>query len=104
MNRLLLTVVSALSLCAATAAFAGDEYNTVPAGDAQYKACKTYSMSKYEGGEEKSPIAGQNKAEAWCTCMWNETPDNFRGSLAKFSETAKGASTNAICEKYANWK
>ena len=103
MKKLLLTVVSALALGAAGNAFAADEYNAVPAGDAQYAACIKYSMTKYEGGGEKSPIAGQTKAQAWCTCMWNETPDNFRGSLAKFSETAKGAAINKTCEKYSNW-
>ena len=103
MNRLILTVATVLALCAANAAFAGDEYNTVPAGDAQYAACKRYANSQYEGGNARSQIAGQTKAEAWCTCMWNETPENFKGSLAKFSETAKGASTNKTCEKYADW-
>lgn len=103
MKRLLLTVVSVLSMSVASVAFAGDEYNDVPAGDAQYKSCKSYAMKKYEGGEAKSPIAGQNKAEAWCTCMWNETPEDFTGGLVKFSESAKGAKINAVCEKYSNW-
>jgi len=103
MKKLLLTAVSALALCGASAAFAGDEYNAVPAGDAQYTSCLKYSMTKYEGGGELSPIAGQTKAQAWCTCMWNETSDDFKGSLAKFSETTKGAKINAMCEKYANW-
>jgi hypothetical protein len=82
---------------------AADEYNTVPKGDKQYSECLKYANSQYEGGDAKSPIAGQSKAEAWCTCMWNETPDNFKGSLGKFSETAKGKSTNKTCEKYADW-
>lgn len=103
MKRLLLSFVMVASLAGAGAAFAADEYNDVPAGDAQYRQCKVYSMDKYTGGGESSPIAGQSKAEAFCTCMWNETPDNFRGNLARFSETPKGASTNAICEKYSNW-
>jgi hypothetical protein len=103
MKRPILTVVSILSLCCASAAFAADEYNEVPAGDAQYAACMKYSMTKYEGGEVSSPIPGQTKAQAWCTCMWNETPDDFKGSLAKFAETEKGAKTNATCEKYSNW-
>lgn len=86
-----------------TAAFAGD-YNPVPAGDPYYAACLSYSATIYQGGSAASPVAGQSKAQAWCTCMWNETPDDFRGSLAKFSETAKGAAMNKTCEKHANWE
>ncbi|MEI6558852.1 MAG: hypothetical protein WCO00_10640 [Rhodospirillaceae bacterium] len=103
MTRLILSVLSAVFLFATSAAFAADEYAVVPAGDAQYIQCKAYSMKKWEGGGDASPIAGQTKAEAFCVCMWNETPDDFKGSLAKFSETAKGAATNKICEKYSNW-
>ncbi|MBF0269160.1 MAG: hypothetical protein HQL44_11265 [Alphaproteobacteria bacterium] len=103
MKSMMIMLAALFSLSVSSAAFAADEYNKVPAGDAQYKACKAYALKKYEGGEEKSPIAGQTKAEAWCTCMWNETPEDFKGSLAKFSETAKGAKTNKICEKYSNW-
>ncbi len=102
MRRLTLFAAFALSFCASTAAFAA-EYNDVPNGDEQYKQCKIYAMSKWQGGGDSSPIAGQSKAEAFCTCMWNETPDNFKGDLAKFSETDKGASTNKICEDYSNW-
>ena len=80
-----------------------DDYTAVPAGDAQFAQCIVYSAKVYEGGTNASPIAGQNKQTAWCTCMWNETPDDFKGDLAKFSETAKGAATNKICEKHANW-
>jgi hypothetical protein len=36
--------------------------------------------------------------------MWNETPDDFKGNLVAFSETAKGAATNKTCEKYSNWE
>ncbi len=103
MKKLLLAIAATLSVSAIGAAFAGEEYNTVPAGDAQYASCLAYSLTKYEGGGEKSPIKGQTKAEAWCTCMWNETSDDFRGSLAKFAETAKGAKINKMCEKYSNW-
>jgi len=92
-----------LSVSFASTAFAADEYNTVPAGDKQYAQCLKYSATVYEGGDEASPIAGQSKAEAWCTCMWNETPDDFKGNLAKFSESAKGKAMNRLCEKYANW-
>jgi hypothetical protein len=104
MKRLfLVSVVSALSLYGMNSAFAADTYNEPPAGDPQVQQCKVYSNNKWEGGTDKSPIAGQTKAEAFCTCMWNETPDDFKGSLAKFSETAKGAATNAVCEKYSDW-
>jgi hypothetical protein len=103
MNRILNLSFAAVGLCIATATLADDTYNTVPAGDKQYSDCLKYSAKQYEGGDEKSPIKGQTKAQAWCTCMWNETPDDFKGSLAKFSETSKGKSTNKICEKYADW-
>lgn len=103
MNKLLLSLTSTLLLSAAATAFAADEYNKVPAGDKQYAACLTWANKNYEGGNEKSPIAGQNKAQAFCTCMWNETPDDFKGSLGKFSESAKGKATNKICEQYSNW-
>lgn len=79
------------------------QYNAVPAGDAQFLECLAYSQSRYTGGAEASKIPGQTKAEAWCTCMWNETPDNFRGSLARFAETDKGAQMNALCERYSGW-
>ncbi len=102
MSKLLLSVLAALSLSLAQSAVAG-EYNDVPAGDAQFKSCKIYAMKKWEGGGENSPVPGQSKAEAFCTCLWNETPDDFTGGLAKFSESAKGAKVNKICEKYANW-
>jgi hypothetical protein len=102
MKRLILSA-AALSLYAAAPAFAVDQYNAVPAGDAQYASCKKYSLNKWNGGEEASPIPGQNKAEAFCSCLWNETPDDFKGGLAKFSESPKGAEINAICEKYSNW-
>lgn len=79
------------------------EYNPVPAGDPQFVECLAYSQSKYTGGGEPSKIAGQTKAQAWCTCMWNETPDDFKGSLARFAETTKGAQMNALCERYSGW-
>lgn len=86
-----------------TSAFAATEYNAVPAGDAQYGECLKYSATVYQGGDDASPVAGQTKAQAWCSCMWNETPDDFKGNLAKFSETEKGKSINKLCEKHANW-
>ncbi|MEI6987575.1 MAG: hypothetical protein WCK65_15780 [Rhodospirillaceae bacterium] len=103
MNRLFLTVLTTLFLLATSSAFAGDEYNAVPVNDAQYAQCITYSLKKWEGGGDKSPIADQTKVEAFCTCMWNETSDDFKGNLAKFSETPRGAVINKTCEKYSNW-
>jgi hypothetical protein len=104
MNRLLVSIASLFLAFSAASAFAADEYNDVPAGDAQYKQCKTYaSKLGWEGGNAKSPIAGQTKLEAFCTCMWNETPDDFKGNLATFAESAKGKKINNICEKYSNW-
>lgn len=103
MNKTLATLVSAFLLSSATSVLAADEYNPVPPGDKQYAACLVYSNKNYEGGNERSPVKGQTKAEAFCSCMWNETPDDFKGSLARFSETAKGKSTNRICEKHSNW-
>jgi hypothetical protein len=103
MKHLLISVLSAAFLCTAQSALAAGEYNDVPSGDSQYMNCKIYAMKKWEGGGELSPIPGQSKAEAFCTCLWNETPDNFRGGLAKFSESEKGARINRICEKYSNW-
>lgn len=101
MNRIVLSVISAVSLLAASSAFAA--YNDPPDGDAQFAQCKSYSLARWTGGSAASPIAGQSKVEAFCTCMWNETPEDFKGNLAKFSETAKGAEANAMCEKYSNW-
>jgi hypothetical protein len=103
MRLLKLATATALIAAFASVAIAGEEYNTVPVSDPQYGQCLAYTLTKYEGGAEKSPIRGQTKAEAFCTCMWNETPDDFRGNLAKFSETEKGAKTNKICEKYSDW-
>ena len=87
-----------------TGAYADYEYNKVPAGDKQYADCMTFANKNYEGGDAPSPISGQNKAQAWCTCMWNETPDNFRGGLGKLADSPQGAAINKTCEKYANWE
>ena len=105
MKKIFIALTSLMMFCATHSALAADEYNAVPAGDAQYKQCKSYAAKLgWEGGEEKSPIAGQNKVEAFCTCMWNETPEDFKGNLATFSESEKGKKTNKICEKYSNWQ
>ena len=104
MKRLLPAVAALLLFCTTNYAFAAEEYNTVPAGDAQYKQCIVYAAKLgWEGGNEKSPIKGQTKVQAFCTCMWNETPDDFKGNLATFADSAKGKTTNKICEKYSNW-
>ena len=99
MNMISLAAVALLTLGGIGAAHA--QYNTAPA--AALAACKSYANSKYQGGDEASPVAGQTKATAFCTCMWNETPDNFKGNLAAFADTAAGASTNKMCEKHSNW-
>lgn len=103
MNKLFATLLSTVVMCAATSVMAADDYNAPPAGDKQYAACITSSNKNYEGGNEKSPVKGQTKAQAFCTCLWNETPDDFKGSLAKFAETAKGKAINKTCEKHSDW-
>lgn len=103
MKKALLTTLTLALLGATGGAFARGGYNDVPPGDAQYKQCIRYANSNYDGGDARSPIPGQNKAEAYCECMWNETPDNFRGNLVKFAETDRGAKTNRICEKHSGW-
>jgi len=103
MNKLLTFLLSALMAVASHSAFAADEYNAPPDGDKQYSACIAYSNRNYEGGTDKSPVKGQSKAQAFCTCMWNETPEDFTGGLARFAETANGKKTNKICEKHSDW-
>lgn len=100
MNRLFFTAVAA-ALCLSNASFAST-YND-PGNDAQYTQCITYAMKKFEGGGEKSKIKGQTNAQAWCTCLWNETPDDFKGNLVTFSESSKGTSINKLCERYSGW-
>ena len=85
------------------ASFAAGDYNDVPFSDPQFRQCVSYGNKNYEGGNAKSPISGQSKVEAFCECMWNETPDDFRGNLAKFSESSAGKKINRTCEKYSNW-
>lgn len=103
MNKLIKFFLSAAILGAGTAAFAVEDYNAPPAGDKQYASCIVYSNNNYEGGTQKSPVKGQSKAQAFCTCMWNETPEDFKGGLAKFAETRKGKEINQICEKHSDW-
>lgn len=103
MKNLLTGMVATLVVTFAGMASAQSVYNTVPAGDAQYRQCLTYAARLYEGGKEKSPIKGQTKEQAWCTCLWNETPEEFSGNLVKFSESGKGKRVNKICEAYSDW-
>ncbi len=100
----MLTFVATLLLCSGGSALAAEEYNQVPAGDPQYKQCIAYAAKLgWEGGNEKSPVKGQTKVQAFCTCMWNETPDDFKGNLATFADSARGKKINNICEKYSDW-
>jgi len=104
MNRLILVAASLGLLCAGNVASAADTYNAVPAGDALFKGCLAYAKKEgWEGGDDKSPIAGQTKVVAFCTCMWNETPDDFKGNLGTFADSDKGKATNKTCEKYSDW-
>jgi hypothetical protein len=102
MKKLLTSAALVLMFCGANTAFAADD--PVPAGDPQYKQCLAFAKKLgWEGGEEKSPVKGQTKLQAFCTCMWNETPEDFKGNLATFSESKRGAATSKICEKHSNW-
>ncbi len=100
----LLTVAASLCLVAFAAPVFAQEYNKVPADDPQYKQCLVRVNKLYEGGDEKSPIRGQNKAEAYCACLWNETPDDFKGNLSKFADSDKGKKLDKVCTKYSNWE
>ena len=103
MNKLLAVVLSAACSFGSASVFAATDYNSPPAGSAQFSSCISYANKTYEGGTAASPVKGQSKAQAFCTCMWNETPDDFKGDLVKFSETSKGKTTNEICEKHSDW-
>ncbi|MDW5441788.1 hypothetical protein [Polaromonas sp. SM01] len=104
MNKLFASLLaSALMAFAATSAIAADDYNKPPAGDKQYAQCVVTSNKKWEGGNEKSNVKGQTNAQAFCTCLWNETPDDFKGGLATFSDTPKGKTISKICEKHSGW-
>ena len=99
---------ASLALAAIAALFAGSalaatDYNRPPASDTQYRQCLSFAMKRYTGGEDPSPVAGQTKVQAWCTCLWNETPEDFKGNLVTFSESPRGARTNKLCEKHADW-
>ena len=104
MKRLLTMLAATGLLFSAGAAIAEEEeYNPVPAGDTQYKECLVRVNKLYTGGDEKSPIPKQNKAQAYCTCLWNETPDDFKGNLSKFADSERGKKLDKVCTKYSNW-
>lgn len=104
MKRFLLACASMFFLYASQAT-AADQYDPVPAkGLKQYTQCIGHVNEAYEGGNAKSPIAGQTKAEAYCTCMWSESDEDFNGNLVKFGQTAQGKKINNMCEKYSNWR
>lgn len=39
-----------------------------------------------------------------CTCLWNGTPDDFKGNLSKFADSDKGKKLDRVCTKYSNWE
>ena len=102
MKNLLLHVFALSSIAVAFNAGAASDYNN-PGSDKVYLQCLKEADKRYEGGRDWSPISGQTKVQAWCTCMWNETPEEFKGSLVKFSELPRGSATNKLCEKHSNW-
>ena len=61
MNRLIASAICAVIVSAGgSAAFAADEYNKVPAGDAQYRTCLGDAANLYEGGNETSPTSASS--------------------------------------------
>jgi hypothetical protein len=101
MRSILSSTIVVLALFGGTVS-AADQYNS-PGNDPQYKQCIDWASKRYDGGNDKSPVAGQTKVQAFCTCMWNETPEDFKANLVTFSESEKGASVNKMCEKHADW-
>ena len=102
MKTLLLGVVAAATISVTGVAFAAGDYNDAPWGDAQVQACLRHANASYTGGGDASNVSGQNKAHAWCECLWNETPDSFGGDLVKYADTH--SATNKKCEKYSGWE
>ncbi|NBP32650.1 MAG: hypothetical protein EBV08_05105 [Synechococcaceae bacterium WB6_1B_055] len=93
-----------LAISATISVVKAQEYNRVPSSDnAQCSECIKYINAEYEGGSLMSPYRGQTKAAAWCTCAWNETPEDFKGNLGKYAETTKGKALMKTCDQYANW-
>jgi hypothetical protein len=104
MKKILCAMACVFTMSIGSSAMAAGGYNDVPKTDPQYLQCLVFSLTRYDGGTDRSPVPGQTKVEAFCECLWNETPDNFKGNLAVFSESSQGASVNRTCEKHANWK
>lgn len=100
MNKFLNIFLSATFLMASTAATA---YTIPPSSEKMYPQCVKAINDMYTGGNARSPIRNQTKAQAYCICLWNETPEDFKGNLAKFGESKRGAKIKRMCEKHANW-
>jgi len=104
MKKMLSAVACVFGMSIGNGAMAAGAYNDVSKTDPQYLQCLVFSVVRYDGGTDMSPVPGQTKAQAFCECLWNETPENFKGNLALFSEGPQGASVNRTCEKHSNWK
>ena len=104
MKKMLRALACLFGMAIGGSAMAAGGYNDVPKTDPQYLQCLVFSLNRYDGGKDRSPVPGQTKVEAFCECLWNETPDNFKGNLAVFSERSQGASVNRTCENHSNWK
>jgi len=102
MQKLFMGIVVAALICAAGVASAAGGYNDAPWTDGQVKQCLNRANESYTGGNEPSNVRGQDKAHAWCECLWNETPDSFGGDLVKYS--VSHPSVNKMCEKHSGWK
>jgi len=86
----------------ATAPSGGEGGGAAPANAANLLACVKYVSKTYEGGEAPSPVAGQSKTQAWCSCFQREKPD-FAGDLGAYLETGPGKKTDTLCNRYADW-
>lgn len=104
MKNLVSTLLPVVLWAGAATAMAATDYNDPPAGDKQYAMCVKTSNKDYTGGNAQSPVRGQTKAEAYCTCLWNETAEDFQGSLSKYAESLQGRRIKKICEKHADWE
>lgn len=103
MKRTINTLVTIGLFATSALALAQSEYNPVPSGDVQYRQCLVRVNKLYDGGDARSPIEGQNKAQAYCTCLWNEMPEDFKGDISEFANSPAGQSLDRICVKYSNW-
>lgn len=102
MKKILKVSIALLAMAVPGGANAAGGYNS-PGDDKVYAICVAKALRTYEGAEGRSAVSGQTRAEAWCTCMWNETPDDFSGDLVDFAESPRGKKTNEMCEKHAGW-